>query len=81
MVCVHCGKRLVAVFEGSRTELRCLWCDGVDPLRTDAKKWADSSLAASSSGSPLNELARSNPSEVMSRYCLRKTSAQPKSVS
>jgi hypothetical protein len=28
-----------------RTELRCLKCDKLDPMKTDAAKWADSSLA------------------------------------
>src|SRR5467141_3856593 len=28
-----------------RTELKCLKCDEVDPMKTDAAKWADSALA------------------------------------
>jgi hypothetical protein len=28
-----------------RTELRCMKCDKIDPMKTDAAKWADSSLA------------------------------------
>jgi hypothetical protein len=29
-----------------RTEFRCLHCDLVDPIKTDAVKWAQSPLAA-----------------------------------
>jgi hypothetical protein len=28
-----------------RTELVCLKCDNIDPMKTDAAKWASSSLA------------------------------------
>jgi hypothetical protein len=30
-----------------RTQLVCLKCDDVDPMKTDAAKWAESSLARS----------------------------------
>jgi hypothetical protein len=30
---------------GSRTRLVCLRCDDVDPMKTDAVKWANSGLA------------------------------------
>ena len=30
-----------------RTQLVCLKCDNVDPMKTDAAKWANSSLAVS----------------------------------
>jgi hypothetical protein len=44
--CPHCGKRLKPVMSlDQRTELRCLFCDNVDPVQTDAKLWAQSSLA------------------------------------
>ena len=43
--CPKCNKRLVATDRTGRTELRCLKCDEVDPLKTDAAKWADSPLA------------------------------------
>jgi len=44
--CQKCGKRLIAVFEqNGRTGLKCLKCDEVDPMQTDAAKWADSPLA------------------------------------
>jgi tRNA(Ile2) C34 agmatinyltransferase TiaS len=45
--CLHCNKRMKAVLaENGRTEFRCLHCDLVDPLQTDAVKWAGSPLAA-----------------------------------
>lgn len=44
--CPQCRKLLVPVLSASgRTELLCLKCDEVDPLRTDAAKWAMSPLA------------------------------------
>ena len=45
--CLKCGKRLIAMTDKTgRTELRCLRCDKVDPIKTDTvKKWAESSLA------------------------------------
>jgi phage FluMu protein Com len=46
--CAHCTKRMKAVLaENGRTEFKCLRCDLVDPLRTDAVKWAASPLATS----------------------------------
>jgi len=44
--CLHCGKRLVSVpsFTG-RTELQCVFCDKLDPLKMEVAKWADSPLA------------------------------------
>jgi phage FluMu protein Com len=45
--CLHCGKRMVPApsFSG-RTELQCVFCDNLDPLKIEAAKWADSPLAA-----------------------------------
>jgi tRNA(Ile2) C34 agmatinyltransferase TiaS len=45
--CPHCNKRMkvVATSDG-RTDFQCLQCDKVDPLQTDAVKWAASPLAA-----------------------------------
>jgi phage FluMu protein Com len=44
--CPKCNKRLMAITDRTgRTELRCLRCDKVDPMKTDAAKWADSPLA------------------------------------
>jgi phage FluMu protein Com len=44
--CPKCHKRLMAMTDRTgRTELRCLKCDKVDPMKTDAVKWAGSPLA------------------------------------
>jgi hypothetical protein len=44
--CPQCRRLLVPVLsEKGRTELLCLTCDEVDPLTTDAVKWAKSPLA------------------------------------
>jgi hypothetical protein len=44
--CPQCRRLLVPVLSANgRTELLCLKCDEVDPLRTDAAKWARSPLA------------------------------------
>jgi len=44
--CPKCRKLLMAMIDRTgRTELRCVKCDQVDPMKTDAAKWADSSLA------------------------------------
>jgi hypothetical protein len=41
------AKRLKAVMAvNGRTEFKCLDCDLLDPLQTDAVKWAKSRLAA-----------------------------------
>ena len=43
--CPKCKKRLMAMTDRTgRTELICLKCDRVDPMKTDAAKWADSTL-------------------------------------
>jgi phage FluMu protein Com len=45
--CPKCNKRLMAMTDRTgRTELRCLKCDEVDPIKTVAVKWADGPLAA-----------------------------------
>jgi DNA-directed RNA polymerase subunit M/transcription elongation factor TFIIS len=44
--CPKCNNRLIAVTDRTgRTEMRCLKCDKVDPMKTDAVKWADSLLS------------------------------------
>ena len=44
--CPKCKKYLMAITDRTgRTELRCLKCGQVDPMKTHAAKWADSSLA------------------------------------
>jgi tRNA(Ile2) C34 agmatinyltransferase TiaS len=45
--CPRCSRRMKAVATADgRTDLRCLQCDEVDPLKTGAAKWADSPLAS-----------------------------------
>jgi len=56
--CLHCGKRMVpAPSPTGRTELRCVFCDKLDPMEmVDLVKWADSPLATPiSETAPLNE--------------------------
>ncbi len=49
--CPKCNKRMMAMTDRSgRTELRCMKCDKIDPMKTDTAKWADSSLAGPTSG-------------------------------
>jgi len=44
--CPQCKKRMKAVIgETGRTEFKCLECDELDPLKTDAVKWAESPLS------------------------------------
>jgi phage FluMu protein Com len=44
--CPKCNKLLMAMTDRTgRTELRCLKCDQVDPMKTHAAKWAASPLA------------------------------------
>jgi hypothetical protein len=46
--CPHCTKRMKAVIANNgRTEFKCLKCDQIDPLLTDAVKWSESPLAVS----------------------------------
>ena len=46
--CPACRKRLMAMTDRTgRTTLVCLKCDDIDPMKTDAVKWANSSLAGS----------------------------------
>jgi len=43
--CTKCRKRLTAMTgRTGRTSLVCLHCDSVDPMKTDAAKWAESNL-------------------------------------
>jgi ribosomal protein S27AE len=44
--CPRCGKpTLIVMADGGRTTTpQCIRCDTVDPLKTDAVKWANSSL-------------------------------------
>jgi phage FluMu protein Com len=48
--CPKCNKLLMAMTDRTgHTELRCLKCDKVDPMKTDAVKWAGSPLASPAS--------------------------------
>jgi hypothetical protein len=43
--CPKCENLLMATTDRmGKTELRCLKCDKVDPMKTDAVKWANSGL-------------------------------------
>jgi phage FluMu protein Com len=44
--CPKCNKLRMAMTDRTgRTELRCLKCDKVDPMKTEAVKWASRSLS------------------------------------
>jgi hypothetical protein len=44
--CLRCGKRMVPAPDlKGRTELKCVFCDHLDPMKMEAGKWADSPLA------------------------------------
>jgi hypothetical protein len=46
--CPICKKRLMAMTgRAGRTQLVCLKCDQIDPMKTDAVKWANSNLGRS----------------------------------
>jgi len=48
---LKCRKRLMAMTDRTgRTKLVCLKCDNIDPMKTDAVKWAYSGLASRSRG-------------------------------
>jgi len=51
--CPDCKRRLMAMTDRTgRTKMVCLKCDNVDPMKTDAVKWAASELAASAGENP-----------------------------
>jgi phage FluMu protein Com len=63
--CLHCGRRLVPVLSADgRTELKCAWCDNVDPMETETAKWADSPLAKLFTSRPSSSSRRRLPEEV-----------------
>ena len=48
--CPRCKKLLMAMTDRTgKTEMRCLKCDKIDPMKTKAVKWAESPLAKSAS--------------------------------
>jgi hypothetical protein len=55
--CPGCKRRLMAMTDRTgRTELVCMKCDKIDPMKTSAARWANSSLAVpikSGASSPL----------------------------
>jgi hypothetical protein len=37
--CLHCGRRLVPILNANgRTELECVWCDQLEPMKTEPVK-------------------------------------------
>jgi hypothetical protein len=51
--CPVCKRRLIAMTDRTgRTNMACLKCDNVDPMKTDALKWAASGLARSGRSTP-----------------------------
>jgi hypothetical protein len=51
--CPVCKRRLIAMTDRTgRTNMACLKCDNVDPMKTDALKWAASDLARSGRPTP-----------------------------
>jgi hypothetical protein len=51
--CPDCKRRLMAMTDRTgRTKMVCLKCDDVDPMKTDAARWAASGLATSAVKSP-----------------------------
>jgi hypothetical protein len=43
--CARCRRRMLAMADQTgRTTLVCLECDNIDPMKTDALAWANSSL-------------------------------------
>ena len=45
--CLHCGERMVPIpSDSGRTELKCVFCDKLDPMEMlAARRWADGPLA------------------------------------
>jgi len=44
--CPKCKKLMMAMTDRTgKTQLRCVKCDKVDPMKTDAVKWANSGLS------------------------------------
>jgi len=63
--CPLCNRRMKTVLGSTgRTEFQCLDCDKVDPMKTDAVKWAESPLAAPVKAD-VSRLQRSLPGGVL----------------
>jgi phage FluMu protein Com len=56
--CLHCGKLMVpAPSYTGRTELKCVFCDKLDPMEmAQARQWSESPLAM-----PITEPVVENP--------------------
>ena len=51
--CPDCKRRLMAMTDRTgHTNMVCLKCENIDPMKTDAAKWAASSLATPTRESP-----------------------------
>lgn len=51
--CPNCKRRLMAMTDRTgRTQLVCMKCDKIDPMKTNAVRWANSSLAPPSKFKP-----------------------------
>jgi hypothetical protein len=51
--CPDCKRRLMAMTDRTgRTNMVCLKCDNIDPMETEAAKWAASSLVPPGAKSP-----------------------------
>jgi hypothetical protein len=51
--CPDCRRRLMAMTDRTgRTQLVCMKCDKIDPMKTNAVRWANSSLAVSGTSGP-----------------------------
>jgi len=49
--CPRCKRRLIVMTDRTgRTKMACLKCDNIDPMKTDAVKWANSSLVRRGAG-------------------------------
>lgn len=59
--CPKCNNLLMARTDRrGRTELRCLKCDQIDPMKTHAAKWANGPLARSDEGGLAAHVLRSS---------------------
>jgi hypothetical protein len=68
--CLHCGKRMVPIPSLSGgTELRCLFCDKLDPMEmTETNKWADGPLAVPFPSQPPERTAPAQPASGRDRF-------------
>jgi hypothetical protein len=75
--CPICTRRLMAVTDQNGSiELSCLKCDGIDPMKTDAAKWADSPLARPPKDGPTSDQVIAGNNSVSPRPYLDRTMGQ-----